>query len=186
LIGRSSIIKLNSCKESETIMAVNPTTIFEDTFNAFRSKINSNVTDPSSRGSQWIFSAFPDEDIREDKIKYPIIIIDPVAVNSQSKLTLTKKNIPMTITITVYSAKMQEADQLLQQIVSVIDSKLCDFKYSDGLNFVMLEDTDTDFVTHGSRSIHLRSASYGCIFAYTSGISRITRPQTLTSDAVII
>lgn len=166
-------------------MVVNPTTIFEDTFNAFRSKINSYVTDPNSRGSQWIFSAYPDEDIEEGKIKYPIIIVDPVSVNSQEKFTLTKNRLPMTIGITVYSNKLQEADQLLQQIVSVIDSKLLDFKFTDGLSFVTLEDTDTDFDTHGGRTIHLRSATYACEYFYPSGISRVTKSKTITSDAVI-
>ena len=171
-------------------MAVAPTQIFSGVFSVVYNLINSYVTDPNAstrnqtQGStKWVFSAFPDADIENAKIKYPIIVIEP-ANASWTNWTLTKNIAPIIISFTVYATNMSVADGIFDQCNAVMDSQrtyLC----SQGLHEVLLNLTDSDFVMRGGTRVHFRNATYNAVYRFSSGIAKSTHSSTIASDAVI-
>lgn len=166
-------------------MAVDQQTIFPDIFRTFYNLINNYVADPLTRDKQWIFSQFPDEDISEGKIKYPIIIIDPADM-SWERLTMTKKWNMIQLQITVYSTSLSQADSLLTQINSRIDQQAAALKYGSCIDFVSLDSTDTGHDISGGSRVHNRSATYTMQYAFKSGIGTNTNSSTINSDMVIV
>jgi hypothetical protein len=80
---------------------------------------------------------------------------------------------------------MVQADSLLCNINAVIDSHRLNLKYEEGLDFVILESTDTDFDLRGGTRVHVRSATYSMQFIYTDGLSKGTNSKTITSKGSI-
>ena len=172
-------------------MAVSPNRLFSSIFSTMYNLFNTYVTDPASsnrntsRGSsKWIFASFPDADIQDSKIKYPLIVIDPIDT-SYEDWTLTKNKVTITFTFSIYSLTMQQADEILDDCVAIIDSQrtyLRDFS----LRQVTLMNTSTDFLTHGGARVHVRTATYNMTYYFTSGIAKheLTAP-TIESESVI-
>jgi len=169
----------------EESMAIESISIFSDVYRVFYNLINNNIPDPSSRNKQWVFSEFPEQDLAENKLKYPIIIIEPADASSWTRLTMTKTVMPLTISISAYSSRMVQADTLLCNIVSVIDSNRLLLKGDEGLNFLMLEDTDTDFELRGGTRAHIRTASYSFEYTFKDGLSKGINTKIIASDGEI-
>lgn len=165
-------------------MVVNQNTLFPDLFSVFYNLLNTYVTDPLGRGTQWIFSQFPDIDIAEGKVKYPIIIVDP-ADCSWETLTVTKKWNMIDLRFIVFSMQMSQADSLLANIHFNLDYRATNLKYDEGLDFLMLTGTGTGFDQRGGLNIHSRFATYTMQQAFKSGIGKVSISNTLTSDSVV-
>ena len=125
-------------------MAIKEYVVFSDMFSVFYNLLNTYVVDPLSRGKQWIFSSFPEEDISEGKVKYPILIIEPPNM-SWTQFTQTKSTNTTEIVFSAFSTRMEQADSLLNQINSAIESHKWDLKVDEGIDFLNLNATDTDF-----------------------------------------
>jgi hypothetical protein len=158
--------------------------IFSDVFSAFYTIINGHVIDPLSRNSQYIFSSFPEEDISEGKVKYPIIIIDPAKMTWET-FTQTKNWNMIEISFSAYSTQMIQADSLLNQINDAIDHHRNDLKNTYGLSFLKLTGTDTDFSMRGGQRTHVRSLAYTAQRAFTTGLAKGTAAKTITCNARI-
>ena len=167
-------------------MAVTNINVFSDVYAIFYNLINTQVTDPSNRNKQWLFSSFPEEDLANDKLTFPIIIIEPADGGTLERVTQTKTRIPLVIRINVYSARMVQADSLLCNVNAVIDNNRINLKYTEGLDFVILEGTDTDFDIRGGTRAHVRSATYSMQFIYKDGLSKGTNAKTINSSGEII
>ncbi len=167
-------------------MAVTNINVFSDVYAIFYNLINTYVPDPSSRNKQWIFSSFPEEDLANNKLTFPIIIIEPADGGTLVRVTQTKSKMPLAIRINIYSTRMIQADSLLCNINAVIDNNRLTLKYTEGLDFVILEGTDTDFDIRGGTRAHVRSASYSMQFIYKDGLSKGTNTKTINSNGEII
>lgn len=165
-------------------MVVKQHTLFPDLFSVFYNLINTYVDDPLSRNTQWIFSQFPDVDIAEGKVKYPIIIVDP-ADCSWENLTVTKKWNMIDLRFIAFSMQMSQADSLLAEIYSNLDSRALNLKYEEGLDFLSLTGTGTGFDQRGGLNIHSRYATYSVQQAFKSGISKSTKSNTIISGSVV-
>jgi len=166
-------------------MVVKNISVFSDVYRVFYNLINSNVSDPSSRNKQWIFSSFPMQDLANSKLTYPIIIIEPADGSTWVRLTQTKTKMPLAIRINAYSTQMVQADSMLCDINAVIDNNRYELKYDEGLDFVTLEGTDTDFDLRGGTRAHVRSAEYSMQFIFKDGLSKGTDTKTIASSGVI-
>jgi len=166
-------------------MVVKNISVFSDVYRVFYNLINSNVSDPSSRNKQWIFSSFPMQDLANSKLTYPIIIIEPADGSTWVRLTQTKTKMPLAIRINAYSTQMVQADSMLCDINAVIDNNRYELKYDEGLDFVTLEGTDTDFDLRGGTRAHVRAAEYSMQFIFKDGLSKGTNTKTIASSGVI-
>jgi hypothetical protein len=158
--------------------------IFSDVFSAFYNTLNSHVTDPLSRDSQWIFSSFPEEDISKQKVKYPVIIIEPAKMTWET-FTQTKNWNMIEMSFSAYSLQMIQADSLLDQINDAIDHYRNDLKNTYNLSFIKLTGTDTDFTLRGAARAHIRSVTYTMQRAFTTGLAKGIATKTINSNAVI-
>jgi hypothetical protein len=127
----------------------------------------------------------PEREIAENKIKYPIIIIEPVDASSWTRLTMTKTTMPLDITISAYSTRMVQADSLLNQIVSVIDANRQSLKWDEGLHFLNLDNTSTDFDLRGGTRAHVRVANYSFEYIFKDGLSKAESTKTINSNGEI-
>ena len=169
------------------VMSVTPSTLFSNIFTAFYNRLTADLVDPITRNygsTRWIFSSFPNVDIESGKISYPIIIIEPVN-GSFEPWTLTKNVMRGTVNITAYSTSAAQADNLLDQIQTSIESHRRTLKSEEGLGSVLPTSTDTDWIMHGETKIHFRNISYQFTKRFSSGIAMTEIPKTLASDAVI-
>jgi len=167
-------------------MPVNSVSIFSDVYRVFYNLINNHISDPSSRNIQWIFSSTPERELAENKLKYPIIIIEPVDANSWTRLTMTKTEMPLSINISAYSTRMVQADSLLNQIVAVIDAnRLVTLKGDEGLHNLNLDSTSTDFDLRGGTRAHVRTANYSFDYIFKDGLSKGVTNKTISSDGEI-
>ena len=165
-------------------MSVTQTNVFPDVFRTFYDLINSYVPDPLDRNKQWIFSSFPEEDIAEGKVKYPILIIEPAEMAWES-LTMLKAWNMIDMTFNAYSTKLDEADRLLTQINSTLDGQRNNLKCDANIHFLTLIRTSTDFQMKGGTRAHSRTAMYSMRNPFVTGLAKVSRSQTTTSDAVI-
>jgi len=170
-------------------MSVTPSTLFSNIFTAFYNRLTADLIDPVSRNqsnqsTRWIFSSFPDADIDAGKIKYPLIIIEPIN-GKFDNWTLTKNVMAGSVNITVYSTSAAQADNLLDQIQTSIDGHRRNFRSDDGLGSVLPTGTDSDWTMRGSTKIHFRNINYQFTKRFSSGVALTEIPKTLTSSAVI-
>lgn len=166
---------------------INQTTVFSDVFRAFLTLLNNHIVDPISstrKTSKWIFSSYPDADIMEGVVKYPIIIIEPAEM-SWDDFTLTRKWNMITVVIDVYSTSSEQADNLLQQINATIDQNLTNLRDSYMLRKIMLTNTDSNYIIHGGTKVHIRSATYTMRNAFTSGITKLEAKKIIASNAQV-
>jgi len=156
-----------------------------DTYQKFYNLLSVQLTDPLSRSgpTKWIFSSYPEEDILEGAITYPIIIIEPADMLSEPH-TQTKDKAMLNVGIEVHSNKMIQADQILTQLISILDNFREDLK-DQGLDKIQLENTSTDFHLQGGSRVHVRMVNYNMQHIFISGKSTIRTQKTLTSSAVI-
>ena len=171
-------------------MGVAPNKIFSSTFSLLYNLLNSHVTDPiaasrnKTQGStKWIFASFPDADITDAKIKYPILIIEP-ANSSFLNWTFTKNVANMMLGFTAYSLSMEQADSIFDACISTMDAQRPYLK-ANGLTQLLLTGTTSDFIAHNGTKVHFRSATYTAQFYFKHGLSKKTETQTLTSGGVI-
>jgi len=165
-------------------MSVTQTNVFPDVFRTFYDLINSYVADPLDRNKQWIFSSFPEEDIAEGKVKYPIIIIEPADMAWET-LTMLKNWNMIELTLNAYSTRLDQADSLLAQINSTLDAQRNNLKCEANIHFLKLERTSTDFSMMGGTRTHVRTAMYSMRNPFVTGLAKVSRSTTTTSDAVI-
>jgi hypothetical protein len=172
-------------------MSVAPNKIFSSTFSLLYNLLNSQVTDPiaASRNktqgsSKWIFASFPDADITDAKIKYPILIIEP-ANSSFLNWTFTKNIANMMLGFTVYSLSMEQADSAFDACVSTMDAQRPYLK-ANGLTQLILTGTTSDFIAHNGTKVHFRSATYTAQFYFKHGLSKKTETATLSSGGEIV
>jgi len=170
-------------------MTIDNHQVFSDTFEAFWTLLNKKVIDPEASNrkqsyTQWVFSSDPDEDIAQGKIIYPILIISPVE-GSNKPFTVTKNQNNLAIDIAVYHTKMSVADQLFENVCTVIDSYRRDLRREHGLSFITLEGSRTGTPYRGGTKVHERIATFIMRKTTKSGLSKITYSQTIASNAVI-
>ena len=165
-------------------MTLNQHTIFSNVFTVFYNLLNKNVVDPSSRNKQWIFSSFPEEDISADKIKYPIIIIEPPDM-AWEQFTQTKSKNLIEVRFSAFSTRMDQADSILNQINATMDHFKWDLKVDEGIDFLNLASTDTDFTLRGGTRAHERLATYTMENIFRSGLAKLSRSNTINSNVVI-
>jgi len=139
---------------------VSYTQLAEDVFLEFYNMLNNNLTDPKGR-TKWISSAFPDTDI-ESKDDLPWIVIEPV-VFSERPFTLNSKRIVGSVKISVYSSSKKEADQLFDQILSVLNEKKTVLA-EHGLRMVNIVDSDYDTVFLDKIKVRVREMVVQFIF----------------------
>lgn len=169
-------------------MAVAPTTLFSSTFSVIYNLLNDNVTDPiasdrNPKHTQWIFSAFPGADIEPTKIKYPILVIEPIDA-AWENWTFTKNQTDMTISITIYSTAASRLDEIFDSVNAVMDGKRQYLK-AQGLHAIKLDSASTDFVMHGGTRVHFRNATFSGKYYFSHGLSKTLRSNTIESDAEI-
>jgi hypothetical protein len=165
-------------------MGVTQPTIFPDVFKVFYNLLNNHIADPLNRGDQWIFSSNPYEDLEEGKVKFPVIIIEPADI-SWDKLTILKKWNNIKLIISAYSTQMSQADQLLTKIAYTINYFALNLKYEQGLDFILLSDTSTDYEYYGGTRSHVRSATFSMKNAWISGMAKRASLSSINSLYVI-
>ena len=170
-------------------MAVAPTTLFSSSFSVIYNLINNNVTDPiastknTSPSTKWVFSAYPDADIEAKKIKYPIIIIDPIDIVWEN-FTFSKNMAGMLINITIYSNTASQLDTIFDSINAVMNGQRPYLK-AQGITEVKLDSSSTDFVMHSGTRVHFRNSTFSGKYYFSSGLSKTTLSNTIQSAAVV-
>ena len=171
-------------------MAVAQTTLFSSSFSVIYNLLNSNVVDPisstrnASPSTKWIFSAYPAADIELGKIKYPIIIIEPIDA-SWENFTFTKNMTSLGISITIYSNTASRLDSIFDSVNAVMDAKRQYLK-TQNITEVKLDSSSTDFVMHGGVRVHYRNANYSGKFYSKSGLAKATKSATTLSSSAVI
>jgi CII-binding regulator of phage lambda lysogenization HflD len=165
-------------------MGVTQPSVFPDVFKAFYNLLNTYISDPLDRTTQWIFSSNPYEDLEEGKVKFPILIIEPADM-SWEIFTITKKWNVIKLRISAYSTQMAQADQLLSKIAYTINYFALNLKYEQGLDFVLLTETETNFELFGGTRSHIRTGTFSMRNAWASGIGKHEYQKIISSILVI-
>lgn len=138
-------------------MTVTNTTIRTEVWNEVYTFINADVSDPESRGSKWIFGAFPNPD--DSFVGYPIIVIDPVKKSNVSNVkTLGSGGVykkVVDVEITIYAVKSAQIDSLADSIEEQVGLNSSDLR-AEGLNEPELSDGDTDTLLLGGDRVHVK------------------------------
>lgn len=118
--------------------------------------INTNLEDPDSRGTKFIYGSYPDEAM-EDVSYYPLVIIDKTAFRNETidAIDRNTQTYRMTIDIVVFSTKASELDSLSDSIVEIIMSNQTSLPWNPTFT------TSTDnFYTRGGKRIHTRTITF--------------------------
>jgi len=118
---------------------------WQDIYNA----ISSNVSDPKSRGTKWIFGSYPDV-YAKDFPGFPLIVIQPVS-KSEKKYDIgssSKKEQAIISQIEIYSKSSSEADSLVDSVLSAIENV--------SLYDKVVERVDYNFEDIAGSNVHVR------------------------------
>ena len=87
---------------------------WQDIYNA----ISSNVSDPKSRGTKWIFGSYPDV-YAKDFPGFPLIIIHPVDVSEETvDFGISIRKTFITADVEIFSKSAEELDNLTDSVIS--------------------------------------------------------------------
>ncbi len=152
-------------------MATTPltkSTVIQKIFKNIRDRLVNNVTSVSITGSvtviiQTYTGAFP-EKAAVSKSSYPILVVNSPEINWED-FTLTKKWVNGTFTVDIYTTQAESADKFLDAIIESIET------YRDDMAgvkvvFINLDSTDSDQVTRGAFTTHLRSCTFTFRYAF--------------------
>lgn len=135
-------------------MTISKATLRANVFADIYSVLNSQVTDPKSRGKQWIFSSLPNID-EIDKIGYPILVVGKALINKDYELfdnSFADNRTP--IRITIYSTSNAIVDTLTDSVDEVMTpSNLPQFGFYD------YDETEGD-IALGGDTAHYRLMTY--------------------------
>jgi len=140
-------------------------TIFRNFYDRIKDQITS-VTLSISPGSQTIqtyASSYSDVDF-SSKDNFPILVVNSPKI-PQEQFTLGKTQVNGVIDIEVYCTNSQAADKFLDAINNAIETYKYEFA-SVGLKQLELEDTDNDFVEHGSIKVHIRLSRWRFLYYF--------------------
>lgn len=80
------------------------------------------IPDPKSRGTQWIFSAFPQQR-KEVADVYPCIIIESPELSGENFIFgHSTRKYSWTIPISIYATRMETVDVLADSVLSTLES----------------------------------------------------------------
>ncbi|MFW9872066.1 MAG: hypothetical protein ACFFG0_03115 [Candidatus Thorarchaeota archaeon] len=149
---------------------VDKSTLVSDIFLLFYNRIKSQVTtvtlsiSPGSQTIQTYASSYSDVNF-SSKDNFPILVINSPRV-PQEQFTFTKTNVNGTIDLEIYCTNSQAADKFIDAINTAIETYKGDFA-DLGLQMLELDDTDNDFVEHGSIKVHIRTARWRFQYKYS-------------------
>jgi hypothetical protein len=104
-----------------TLGTVNSSNIYTQVWNNIYSVVNT-ISDPSSRGIQWIFSAFPQQTNHTASV-YPAIIIDsPNAIGKNITFAHTNRYYEFDIPISIYATRMDTCDGLASTVLATLNN----------------------------------------------------------------
>ena len=135
-------------------MVITRTTLRANFFTDVYAIINSNITDPLSRGKQWVFSSTPDV-LANNFVGYPFITINKAKINKEHELfDNSYSDVSTPLIITVYSTNNVLIDSISDQIdMVIVPSNFPQFKF---INYDE-QDGKTDF---GAGNVLFRSMNY--------------------------
>ncbi len=126
-----------------------------------------NVTLSISPGSQTVqtyASSYSDVDF-SSKSNFPILVIESPKV-PQEQFTQTRTQVNGTIDLEVYATNSQAADKFLDAINDAIETYKKEFA-DLGLRMLELDDTDSDFISHGKINVHIRTTKWKFSYKYS-------------------
>ena len=176
--------------ERYLIMAVSPNSVFSNVFKAFYDVLNSKIADPvpntrqADQSAQWIYSSYPEADLDENRIHLPLMIIEPADI-STLPFTQIKKRGTVDVAIKCYDTRLERADSILNKVFAVLDDNIWYFKNQQGLHFMQLTGTATDWYYQGGTRVHVRSANYSMQYFYNSGLGKLQSMKLIRSNARI-
>lgn len=156
-------VNINS---SSWIFGISRDTVRADLYRMFFNAVYRSITDPRlAYRNKWIYPSFPDADIDEGKIDYPIIIIDSVEP-SWDKKTLEQKWTMARINISVFSTNSSQADDLVQDVDNAMLSNRGKFMLA-GVKMLTLDSSASDRFKRGDAlTVHLRRSTYTCQYSW--------------------
>jgi hypothetical protein len=171
------------------VMAVSPNSILPNVFKTFYDLISENYPDPSTTArnpscTQFIFSSYPEADIDDNRVKFPLIIIEPADMKNEP-FTQTKKKSDIDLTIRCFDTRMEMADKMLNRILTILDSNIWYLKNQKNLHYLTVDNTDTDWYYRQGTRVHIRYADISMQYIYPSGLGLSAKQKTLVSNARI-
>ena len=145
------------------MVTISKTTLVSNIWRNFYERIKDQVTSvtlsisPGSQTIQTYSSSYSDVDF-SSKSNFPIIVINTPRI-PQEQFTFGKTQVNGTIELEVYATNTQAADKFLDAINGAIETYKSDFA-SLGITMLEMDDTDTDFVEHGSIKVHIRTSRW--------------------------
>ena len=135
-------------------MVISLNTVRANVFSEVYNILNSKVTDPNSRGKQWIFTSVPDVNAA-NFVGFPILIIGKVKLGKEFEVfdnSYSDKKVP--VIITVYSTDNAVLDTLSDSVDAIMTpANLTQFKFYDYNE----SDGNADF---GSGNVYFRTMTH--------------------------
>ena len=105
-------------------MAVTKAQLAHSSWELLYDSVNTSITDPKSRGIQWIFAAFPDtKKWPEGKDAFPILVLDsPDVINEKIVFSDSKRNFIFRTYLSIFATRMDEVDSLADSFYQLLDS----------------------------------------------------------------
>lgn len=136
-------------------MTINLTTLRNNVFLDVYGVINTNVSDPLSRGKQWIFSS-PNVIFAPNFIGFPIIVIKKAKIGkAYDNFSNDKPTYQAVITIYIMTTSNQLLDTLSNQVDNVME-----INYFPQFTFNNYDEDEGEF-EHNSQKVYYRKMLYG-------------------------
>jgi len=139
---------------------VSSSNFINQTWNNVYTVVNT-ISDPSNRGEQWIYAAFPQERKGTGDV-YPLIIID--SANSEgNNITFShaKRLYEITVPISVYATRMDTTDGLSSTLAATLNAYRATFDAYGMYNF-NIQDTPTAHAIMAGQVVHEKRITMTC------------------------
>jgi hypothetical protein len=139
-----------------SLATVASNSLISQTWQNLYSIINSNVSDPKSRGVQWVFAAWP-QSRKGTADVYPCITIDSPDMRGQNvTMGQSKRMYTWTIPISISDTRMDTVDGLAGTVIYTIESNKGSLE-ANGMNMFNPEATPTFHNLNNKQIIHQKN-----------------------------
>jgi len=105
-------------------MVVTSSALYSGVWQTFFDAIDDNVAHPTTPGTKFVYSSFPDT-IKTTTTSYPVIVVNRARVKRDTEITLGEGIVivGMTLSIDIYTTNAAQCDSLSNSVYDCIDTR---------------------------------------------------------------
>jgi hypothetical protein len=159
--------KSKTIGQSAYVIGITRTSIQSSIYKSFYTFLHKYVTDPNGR-SKWWYPTYPEVDIDNGKLDYPIGVIEVEPV-SWERLTQEKVWTMVNVTLTIYATSPKKLAELTDSIIPAVDNMRYAFMVV-GVKNIKLTSHTADHIMRDKVNLHWADIQFNMRYSWADAL----------------